>query len=335
MFPYNLKAWILIALSTGLACAMSVQADNLNRPFTVQNQHPFVNLFGLTRVTDARILADERTIAYASYSVASHFEVGRNASEQIVIDGESERLDFTVRHGLAPHWEIGANVPFVRHSGGYLDNLIIDWHDLFDLPQNGRDLAPDDRIAIGYVGPLGQVGVFDDVSGIGDVQIFAARELGPTTALRGHIKVPTGDADELLGSGGVDVGVSLGHEGSISERWLWGANVGVNFLSDADVLGDHVRPVVGQFGARVAYQPTDWLSLKVQWDAHSQLYEDTRLRQLNEIAYVLSFGGTMRIARNGVLDLVVTENYPHPEITPDVAFVVGLNWSLGGTAPFR
>ena len=89
------------------------------------------------------------------------------------------------------------------------------------------------------------------------------------------------------------------------------------------MLDDLVRPLVGTAGVKVGYRVLDNVALKVQWDVHSQVYESTRLRQLNEIAYILSFGGSVRMG-DYLLDLVVTENYPHPEITPDVAFQVGL-----------
>ena len=326
MTHYKNPCWLALWLWVSTAAAY---AESLDRAFAVQNQNPFVNIYGLARLADGQLLdAGEWQLEFG-HSIASHFEIGEAGAEQIRIDGESQRVDLTLRRGIGGRWEVGANLPFIRHSSGFLDSLIIDWHDWFNLPQNGRDLTRNDQLAFGYSGPGGALGVFDDVSGLGDVQVYLGRSLGQGTALRAQLKLPTGEERDLAGSGGVDLAVSVSHEHQATERFLWGVTGAVTYLSEGDVLPDNVRPLVAQVGARVAYQLNPWLNLKMQWDAHSQLYEDTRLRQLNEIAYILSFGGSVKVSRHGVLDIVVTENYPHPEITPDVAFILNYRHRIG------
>ena len=86
------------------------------------------------------------------------------------------------------------------------------------------------------------------------------------------------------------------------------------------------RTLVGQLGVHTSLRVGQHVLLRVQWDAHTQVYEDTGLRQLNEIAYLLSVGGTLRFNESHALDIVVVENYPHPKISPDVAFQLAWRW---------
>lgn len=323
-------------------------ADPLDAPFTIKNGNPFISLFGLPQVHSA----SPRAGWGLRYDVASNFdgsvfdrsfaETGTSGlrSEQVVLDGETERLSLDFYGGFGAEaadgtaqrpvrrWGWGVSVPWVRHSGGYLDNLIVDWHDWFNLPQNGRDVAVNDQLTYAFANDDHFVGIDDSTSSLGDIQLTLDRSLGRLdkhhpTLLRVHLKLPTGDDDKLTGSGGMDLALSFHQHWQMSQRWDADFSLGAAYLSDSGLLDDLVRPLVGKAGVKVGYRVLDNVWLKVQWDVHSQVYESTRLKQLNEIAYILSFGGSVRIG-NYLLELVVTENYPHPEITPDVAFQVGL-----------
>ncbi len=298
--------------------------------FTVRNANPYVALFGLPEHWAAGVPAAGKDSLAVRYEVASSFDFGTGVNESVVLDGETERLTLSYERGFGERWAWGVALPWVRHSDGYLDSLIIDWHDAFGLPQNGRDRAPKNRLTYGFVGGGENILIDDTVSGPGDVQFTLARRFGSSadraTSLRVHAKLPTGDADDLLGSGGADLALTLQHARDLGARWRAGVHGGVSLLSRGDVFEDLSRTAVGHFGARVAFRPTQRLALKVQWDAHSQVFEATRLKHLNEVAFVLSFGGTVRLGAY-LLDVVVTENYPHPEITPDVAFQLALRRS--------
>ena len=309
--------------------AHPVRADEaLMDAFTVRNGNPYVALFGLPESWAVGVPAPGKDSFSVRYEVASSFDFGELPGESVALDGETERLTLSYERSLGERWAWGVAVPWVRHSDGYLDSLIIDWHDLFGLPQNGRDKAPKNRLAYGFANGDENIFIDDSVSGLGDVQFSLARRFGDgNTSLRVHAKLPTGDADDLLGSGGADLAVTLQHARDFGERWQAGLHGGVTLLSEGDVFEELSRPAVGHFGARVAFRPTGRLALKVQWDVHSQVFEDTRLKHLNEVAYVLSFGGSVRMG-NYLLDVVVTENYPHPEITPDVAFQLALRRSV-------
>jgi hypothetical protein len=297
-------------------------------PFAVQNQNPFVSMHGLPRYASANVLGSGESQIDLSYAVASNFESGSTPLEQIRLDGESERWGLRYLRGVGNGWEVGVDVPFVKHSGGYLDGVIINWHDWFGLPQGGRDQTAQRQFEYAYVGADGRV-AFGEGSGLGDMQWLIGKTLhaadDAATVVRGHFKLPTGDEDQLLGSRGVDLGVTLHHVRQLQAKWSVGLSVGATYLSEGDVLPQQTRPFVGHAGGFTSYAATERLRLTVQWDVHSQVFDDTRLRQLNEIAYVLSFGADMKFGRSNVRFAVV-ENYPHPKITPDVAFFLEGQW---------
>ena len=308
--------------------AANVLADSA--PFVVTNQNPFVSAHGLGRDLGTQLAEPGQLRWSAAYSVASQFEIADRGAERITIDGESARTELRLFWGVAPGWELGIEVPYMAHDGGFLDDLIIDWHDWFNLPQNGRDLAARDVLRFSYIGPTDALLLNREVSGLGDVQLFAARQLQTSdhasTVLRAHLKLPTGDADDLLGSGSLDGGVSVHHQRRLNDWLSLGGWLGASYLGDGDILPGRSRSVVAQGGLRTAVMVNDRVTLKVQWDVHSQVYKDTRLQQLNEVAYLLSLGGTLRFNPRHALDIVVVENYPHPQISPDVAFQLHWRW---------
>ena len=316
-WPILLLLWIVYPL----------HADD--SPFVFVNQNPVVSVHALARDFGADVTPAGQLHWYGSYSVASNFDISDPGVEQVYLDAESTRVDLRMVRGLRDKWEVGVEVPFVQHSGGYLDQLIIDWHDWFNLPQNGRDLTAKDRVNLAYTSSDGGFSITDDVSGISDIQLFTGYQLHRSanvkTALRGFLKLPSGDSDDLLGSGSVDAGVSLHHSRRLGKRWGIGGWIGASYLGRSDILPGKNRSLVAQGGLRSYYNVNYYLTLKLQWDMHSQVYQDINLRQFNEIAYLLSFGGTLRLNGEHALEFVVVENYPHPEISPDVAFQI--SWS--------
>jgi hypothetical protein len=301
-------------------------------PFAVQNQNPFVSLYGLPRYGAAEVVGEGENAFDVSYTVASSFDGDENGTAQVRLDGESERLGVRYLRGLGNGWEAGVDLPFIKHSAGYLDGLIIDWHDFFNLPQGGRDMAPKHQLRYSVDAPDTQVSLVDRAAGVGDVQLMVGKQLrrneASATSLRVHVKLPTGDSDELLGSGGHDVSLTLHHVARVHPRLDVGVSAGATLLDEGDVLPAQTRSVVGHFGTFASFAASQRLRLILQWDVHSPVFEDIDLPQLEETAYLLSFGADYRVG-TGNLRFSVVENFPHPEISPDVAFMLSWQWVPG------
>lgn len=322
-------ARLLQQLALALLCGTSVPAAAadaalLDQPFSVRNLNPFIAPYGLPRYAASTITAPGAWAVGVDYAVASSFDADATTQEAAIIDGETEVLTVRALRGLPGGWEVGVDLPLMRHSGGRLDSLIIDWHDLFGLPQNGRDRAPTDRLAYVYRSANANLQLARRTTGVGDVQLLAGRSLpagsNARAAVRAHVKVPTGDEDRLFGSGGVDAGVSAFYDRQVAPRWNVGVSAGLTALSDRGALALPVRPLVADLSGRVSFRATPAVRLKVMWGGQSPVFDRSRLPELNEVAYLLTFGATVRVGASAVLDIVAVENFPHPQITPDITF---------------
>jgi hypothetical protein len=160
--------------------------------------------------------------------------------ESVAFDGETARLTFRSRYGLADRVDIEAELPFLYAFGGNLDSFIEDYHAFFGLPDAKRDEYPDDQIDM-------HVQSGDDVLydlegnelGLGDIPIFltvAVREEdgdGPGVALRGGVELPTGSQSKGFGNGEVDFGLGLLGERSWG-RWTVTGGVDLVFPGQSD-----------------------------------------------------------------------------------------------------
>lgn len=133
------------------------------------------------------------------------------------LDGEHARWALAVRRGIGHGLQLELVVPVIHLGGGFLDPTIEGFHDTFSLGQAGRLGAPRDRFTA-YL-QSGQREVLLDRgpgTSLGDVVVGLRRDLhrsGTTSpfelAAEALLKLPTGDADRLSGSGSPDFGVQV------------------------------------------------------------------------------------------------------------------------------
>ena len=169
--------------------------------------------------------------------------------------------------------------------------------------------------------------------GIGDIRINGgvqwrkAKKPGdPNITLRSSLSLPTGDSKKLLGSGGMDAAFWVSADRAVS--WfdspggLWGG-AGILLLGEGDVLADQQRDIV-MFGS-IGGGAKVWsgVSLKLQIDVHTALYNKSSLNQINSNAVQLIMGGDIELDKNIKLDLAVKED-PTVYSSPDVVFYLGL-----------
>jgi len=195
---------VLLWVSVAPAKAASLE------PFHTQNLSPFSALLGVPR-WESIAAHGEAWRLRVDMDVANHLAASSAGSETVILDGETVRTTLAVRRRVGANWVVGLNLPYVRHSGGFLDNAIESWHDTFGLPNGGRELRPQDLLQFDYSssGVLLQ-GLTQDQTGLGDVSLTAARVLGEGgLELHARVKLPTGDVERFTGSGGTDIGFSL------------------------------------------------------------------------------------------------------------------------------
>lgn len=287
---------ILVSAVCFLCCSLPATAnDPMVDSFPLRHHNPFLQIYGLPAFQTAAIAGPGGFVLGMSFDITNDADDTESDTEQLIIDGETTTLALSVRRRVHERLELGVDLPYVRHSGGSLDGLIKDWHDIFGL-SNSRREGPEDQLRHSYISDgTTLVGLDSPVSGIGDVQLSAAVPFSRVT-VRASVKLPTGDPDKLTGSGAADF--SLGVYGSrvytFSERDLsLSGFVGALALGDGDVLPELQRSFVPYGGLAVRWQATDRFGLATQLSVQGS-YFDTDFDDIGGNTLQLGFGADYR-----------------------------------------
>ncbi len=304
-------------------------------PFHSYNQSPLVQIYSLPALGPARVLAKDKVDVSVQMHVANNSTEASNSAEQIVLDGETHRFTLVVRQGLANGYEWGVELPYLSHSGGFMDDFIEDWHRTFGLPQGNRLSTPPHRIDYRYIRNGAElVNVSRSTKGIGDIRLSAAVQLSHNfgeriVALRGNLKLPTGESADLLGSGGTDLALwlSVAPGTKTVESWRGYGGGGILLMTEGDVLPHQQRNYVAFGSAGLSLQIIPSLTLNTQLDAHGPFYNGSGFRQLSANAVQGLLGVSWEFAPRKYLALSFSEDLI-VSTSPDFVF----NLSL--TVPF-
>ena len=286
------KRWFCLTILASSAM-LSVPADSSEvTPFRSFNQSPLVQIHGLPAIGTARVLKEHNGDFSLDLQIANSFTSATNSNEQLMLDGETRRLTLAARLGLANGYECGFELPYLSHSGGFLDNTIERWHSAFGLPDGGRPDSPQNLINYRYTrAGVDLVHVAQSTSGVGDARITGAMQLSNAPsrrdmALRGSLKLPTGDTAGLHGSGSTDLALWLSTAPGprAGESWSGYGGGGVLYMNKSDVMPDQQRRLVafGSIGLGLPLAPS--LTAIAQLDAHSPFYGGSEFRQISGYA---------------------------------------------------
>ncbi len=304
-------------------------------PFYTYNQSPLIQIHGLPAIDNASLVPIGRLGMLLSVDAANNFTIDSNTRENITLDGETYRFTLAARYGIARGFEVGLDIPYVAHSGGFMDGFIEDFHHFFGFPNGGRESAPRDRLLYHYASTYNDgINLSDSTSGVGDIRLTGAMQLyrkgddAPrAVALRASLKLPTGNSHRLLGSGGTDFALWLDASEdyrlpALGHLTGFGA-VGGMVMSEGDVLKRQQRTAAGFASLGFGWSPINWFALKVQANAHTPIYQNSSLREVNESSVQLVSGGTFAFTQNTSLDLGISEDVL-VDTSPDVVFTLTL-----------
>jgi len=314
----------------GLIVSPLVLADKLIDPFVTTNQNPFVQVYGLPAAQSAGLTPIGKFRAGLQLDVSSNFTLGNKLDEVISVDGETHRAKLQIRYGLTDYIEMGIDVPYLGHKRGSLDGFIERWHDFWGLPTGNRPNYPRDQLDYSYR-KNGQLlaAVTEPRSGIGDVSLSLGYQLATNEkrqwALRTLVKLPTGDAEQLLGSGSTDIAASINFtDQSLMQKYklTWHGSAGLLWMGNGEVLDPQREDWVAYGSLTLGWLATQNVSLKLQLDAHTAFY-GSALTELGEESAQLVFGGAVRLGKHWMLDLAVSEDIVVGAAS-DVVFHIGI-----------
>lgn len=217
-------------------------------------------------------------------------------------DQETERLSIKFREGLGRGLEWSVEVPYLSRGGGFQDPIIDWWHaNVLHWSDGLRDHTPFGRSRVTLPGAS-----FGSASGLGDISGFIAKDLGRGLSLTAGIKLPTGDADKLLGSGGADIGLYAQKRWSLGRRFSVYAQLGGVAQGKAKEL-DGTRGFVHQEGFGIVWQPNSRDAWIAQWQGEASALQ-TGIPESDATHRLITFGYKRKLSSRQVLDLYFSED---------------------------
>jgi hypothetical protein len=244
-------------------------------------------------------------------------------------DGELYRASVSVRRGLGKGLQLSLVVPLLNFQGGIGDSVIEGFHDSTGFSQAGRTGTFRDGYTV-YLRDEEGNEVFRNRqpgAGIGDVALsLKARVPAPGDAWRvsaeGLVKLPTGDEEDLYGSGSVDFGVQLNATRYFARSCIH-LSAGALFLGAADVY--HLDEQT-QLSAMLGYEHALGTSSSIiaQVTVFQSPFEDLGIQRLDDVAYLLDLGYKKGFGQNTVFFVALSENFLTFGSSADVGLHLGL-----------
>ena len=300
-------------------------------PLVTMNQNPMVLPYGLPLPLPARLASDGagRYGLVVNWSnTATEESSGR---WEATIDAETFDLRLRGEYAFGERWSVMGELPWRSIGGGSLDGAIESWHDFWGLPEGDRKNMPQDRYLIEAQVDGQTVLLYDDdASGIADIPLRVGYQLlaDEKSAVSAWLSVdlPTGDADDLLGSGATDVVASVAAQSQVAEHWQVFGQFDVAWLGDGDIVPQYQESWVVAGLAGVTWNAWRALDLTVQLYANSQVF-DIPVTGLSGDAVVLGFGGTWRTEHGWRFDIGMNEDV-QVDASPDATFYALLQKSF-------
>jgi hypothetical protein len=305
-----------------LICTLTFAAKaELTAPFVTHNQNPLLMVYGLPLPTAAQITEHQQSQLLASLNFSNTINTELPGNEIIFIDAESYQLNLVLDYGFSKNWALRIQTPFIRHGEGFMDSRIDDYHNALGLPEGARPLFPRDQLHIEYQNNgISQIDIQKTQSGMGDISLQTGyqsiRENDFNLSYWASLKLPTGDAKKLTGSGHTDLALWISADKSLNNNLSFYSTAGILYMTDSDVLKSQHKNTVAFATAGMQGQPWEKIILKLQFDMHSAFYDSTT-DFLGPVVQ-LTFGGSI-LFDSSSLDIAVAEDI-QVAASPDVNF---------------
>lgn len=319
-----------MALISGLSLltiSSGAYAQNELQPFLTSNQNPFIQIYSVPPAQDAQLTGT------GAWRIALQLDLTNNSiaeddpAESIVLDGETYRSTLWLSYGVSDELEVGLAIPYVMQRQGVFDHFIEQWHDTFGLTNSKRTDFEENQLNYAYAGADLSLQVDKPAEGLGDIRltlgfpIYKNNAEQSALAVHAGLKLPSGDAAKLLGSGGTDLALQLSAtDGALLANWkstlFW--SVGVLRLGSGEVLETIRRDYVAIGSVGLGRSMTERIALKLQLDGQTSFY-DSDLDALGSDAVQLIVGGQIALPGDSSLDLGLVENL-FTDATPDLVF---------------
>lgn len=307
---------MILICSAGISTAFSFEG-----PLQPSNQFPlFMHLNPLS--FEAAGLENSYSLSISHSTV---YLVQSSNEWSVGLDMELTRLDVRIRKTFFDSFEIGADLPFLSFSPGFMDGPVNFFHRTAGFANYGREKRPDNdflyevrRRGVTVIkGEPGKVG-------LSDIRLSAKKAVissDPVMSLKLDVELPTGDAKKGYGNGNLGSSISLLLDKQLGKRFVTYCNAGLAFPGDLEGY-ETINLRQFAFGG-IALEMAAWkdLNLLAQISFQGSPYPETDIRAIDATAALLTLGGRYKTLNRGSFEFNFTED-PNTAGAPD--FTVGL-----------
>lgn len=301
----------------------------------IENRTPILATTSIIKPDVRALPAANRLEGSTRAELINYLSAGNSGMDGYYIDGETWHLTQSLSLGVGDAGSLILELPWLRHGEGISDHFIYHFHDVLQLPQNGRTPnRHDQQLWDLRVGGQTLLRVEQTESGLGDVRLRWHQPLG-SSQLGMALKLPTGDFDKQTGSDEFDLGVSLAQQNPDWFRQrnvlaetalaLW-YGVSLNYVQVNDLLADELdaRPWILAARAGLGWQVSPRWILKTQIDANSPFF-DSEIRELGWVPLMIGIASETLITPTTAFDFMIIEDL-RPRTSPDVVLSLGLRY---------
>lgn len=244
-----------------------------------------------------------------------------NEKARLYEDAETQRVSVRYSQGLSNGLELSVEAPVLFRNGGFLDPIINWWHHtLLGGHYRVRDQVPEGLCII----HTPDSGDFGEAAGVGDLSFFVRKRLAPRLVAAVGLKLPTGNASQLLGSGAPDVGLDFEYWTVATPRFLrpgrlrFDASAGFVVQGKPTVL-KHARGIVDQEFMGLTYLRNSRDAFVVQWQ--SEAAPALTVPSANGAHRMITFGYERRVSDRERMDFYFAEDQ---DLLPGAPLVVNI-----------
>ncbi len=255
------------------------------------------------------------------------------------IDGDVSRVSLLGWLSIGGGFSAGLEIPWISFDALHLDSFIEGFHQVFGLADSQRPSFPRNRFQVVLQAPYGPLRFFDRIPGpgIGDVVTTLTFRHGIgggwNLAAQLALKLPSGNADELRGSGSVDGGLLVDASTCFGSTRRWTLRLD----------GGLVLPGPYRGGIPLGLDPSLFWRLSATgqlrigsktWVSLGGAAEESPLHRQNlgdvaAAAGTATLGVSRSLFRRALVELWLTEHLPRYGDTADVTFGLRMRYAPG------
>ncbi len=332
-----------MALICAFVVASCAGTRRFDGPLSVRNQHPAQSVVMQLEPDGARAVPADQTRLRMDLAYTSLFLAGSGNGNSFRMDGETARFAWKALYGLGGGVEVGIEFPIGHASGGFLDDFVIDWHDTFGFPDQGRTNAPRDGFDVVARRGGREVYRLDEERGtLLDIPIHVGWTPLPITAerpfgvkLRAGFELPTGNEDRGWSSGGIDTAFGISTEAEFGD-FAWHAHVAHTWTeTPAPARRDGFRfRDVTRAGTGIEWALFDSASVLVQAEWETSTLRGLGFDRVADPQLLLWTGVRWRWHPRIAFEVALGEDLL-ADVSPDFSTYFSIVMDLGWTKPKR